>query len=288
MPSSAYTPPPAIYTLSLHDALPISRFTCSASPARRYLPYCSFGKEWWRWAPPSRLPVGPLSRSRHFILCRSFSMPSPGTCFSRRRLDRKSTRLNSSHRCISYAVFCLYSPPRYLHSFPTRRSSDLTIYLLGFTGAALFTILLVRQGVVAVGAAVATAGWAIVAIAAFHSVPILLDAIAWHVLFPKAVRSEEHTSELQSPMYLVCRLLLILPPPLSTLFPYTTLFRSHDLPARLHRRGAIYHTARSARSGGGGRRRRDCRLGHCRDRGISFCADPSRCHRLARAFPEGG
>src|SRR5437879_10133270 len=28
--------------------------------------------------------------------------------FERRsRLDRKSTRLNSSHRCISYAVFCL-------------------------------------------------------------------------------------------------------------------------------------------------------------------------------------
>src|SRR5436189_5640100 len=25
----------------------------------------------------------------------------------RARLDRKSTRLNSSHRCISYAVFCL-------------------------------------------------------------------------------------------------------------------------------------------------------------------------------------
>src|SRR5437762_3267124 len=41
-------------------------------------------------------------------------------------------------------------------------------------------------------------------------------------------RSEEHTSELQSPMYLVCRLLLETPrgrraPPL---FPYTTLFRS--------------------------------------------------------------
>src|SRR5437762_2483290 len=34
--------------------------------------------------------------------------------------DRKSTRLNSSHRCISYAVF-----HRALHSFPTRRSSDL-------------------------------------------------------------------------------------------------------------------------------------------------------------------
>src|SRR5438046_1413196 len=36
-------------------------------------------------------------------------------------------------------------------------------------------------------------------------------------------RSEEHTSELQSLTNLVCRLL---PPPRSTLFPYTTLFRS--------------------------------------------------------------
>src|SRR5437762_1134696 len=38
--------------------------------------------------------------------------------------DRKSTRLNSSHRCISYAVFCSGRHPM-LHSFPTRRSSDL-------------------------------------------------------------------------------------------------------------------------------------------------------------------
>src|SRR5437764_7225315 len=29
-----------------------------------------------------------------------------GRC-ARRNRDRKSTRLNSSHRCISYAVFCL-------------------------------------------------------------------------------------------------------------------------------------------------------------------------------------
>src|SRR5205823_869551 len=64
----------------------------------------------------------------------------------------------------------------------------------------------------------------------------------------EAMRSEEHTSELQSLAYLVCRLLLekkndILPtppnhphissiltlrsPPRPTLFPYTTLFRSH-------------------------------------------------------------
>src|SRR5690242_18344476 len=58
--------------------------------------------------------------------------------------DRKSTRLNSSHMSISYAVFCVkkkdssptssssicsschsYGHPQNLHSFPTRRSSDL-------------------------------------------------------------------------------------------------------------------------------------------------------------------
>src|ERR1035441_8533895 len=41
-------------------------------------------------------------------------------------------------------------------------------------------------------------------------------------------RSEEHTSELQSLRHLVCRLLLEMRrrPPRSTLFPYTTLFRS--------------------------------------------------------------
>src|SRR5437763_6523777 len=31
----------------------------------------------------------------------------PHTCGCYRKKDRKSTRLNSSHRCISYAVFCL-------------------------------------------------------------------------------------------------------------------------------------------------------------------------------------
>src|SRR5437763_1975874 len=52
----------------------------------------------------------------------------------------------------------------------------------------------------------------------------LLDI--FRVTFPgtneaTGIRSEEHTSELQSPMYLVCRLLLR-----SSLFPYMTLFRS--------------------------------------------------------------
>src|SRR3712207_5773309 len=44
----------------------------------------------------------------------------------------------------------------------------------------------------------------------------------------KISRSGEHTAEIQSPQYLVCRpfFLMIRRPPRSTLFPYTTLFRS--------------------------------------------------------------
>src|SRR2546430_3520418 len=68
-----------IYTLSLHDALPICR--CRAGPPPRPAPR---RRRSWLFAPPSGLPVG---RS------------GPG--------DRKSTRLNSSHSQISYAVFCL-------------------------------------------------------------------------------------------------------------------------------------------------------------------------------------
>src|SRR5690348_18052253 len=68
-----------IYTLSLHDALPISRACGDRSPTRR------------------RRSTGARSRA----------------CGARRRsarahgADRKSTRLNSSHPSISYAVFCL-------------------------------------------------------------------------------------------------------------------------------------------------------------------------------------
>jgi len=66
---------------------------------------------------------------------------------------------------------------------------QLTFYLLGFAGAALFTGLLIRQGASQVGAAVATAGWAIVAVVAYHFVvTVFLDAVAWWVLIPKSDR----------------------------------------------------------------------------------------------------
>src|SRR5207248_783787 len=50
---------------------------------------------------------------------------NPGPAVTQFEVDRKSTRLNSSHRTISYAVFCFGDHPD-LPSFPTRRSSDLT------------------------------------------------------------------------------------------------------------------------------------------------------------------
>src|SRR5256885_3707061 len=72
-----------IYTLSLHDALPIcvSKATgCCSMPSRSAL---------WR----------------RRISCWSPAELHKGT--RRPRADRKSTRLNSSHLVISYAVFCL-------------------------------------------------------------------------------------------------------------------------------------------------------------------------------------
>src|SRR5437762_11311112 len=42
--------------------------------------------------------------------------------------DRKSTRLNSSHRCISYAVFCLKKKKRLLQE----RADGLTAQDVGF------------------------------------------------------------------------------------------------------------------------------------------------------------
>lgn len=63
------------------------------------------------------------------------------------------------------------------------------IYLLGLAGAALFTVLLIRQGASQVVTAFTTARWYLLAVVAFHlGVPLFLDATAWWVLFPKSDR----------------------------------------------------------------------------------------------------
>src|SRR5438132_9989557 len=72
-----------IYTLSLHDALPIS----PADPGRA----------------DRAEPRGGPRRGRH-----------PGA-------DRKSTRLNSSHTVISYAVFCLKKKKQHAKRRPPYR-----------------------------------------------------------------------------------------------------------------------------------------------------------------------
>src|SRR5438034_379445 len=143
--------------------------------------------------------------------------------------DRKSTRLNSSHTVISYAVFCLklLADQRDLHSFPTRRSSDLS-------GAAADRKDKIRRSV-PLPVIIEKEKELVLDHGAAYVSPELIEVIR---LFGPALglgdgvegvqRSEEHTSELQSHSDLVCRLLLETArrPTRSTLFPYTTLFRS--------------------------------------------------------------
>src|SRR5437763_3262358 len=62
------------YTLSLHDALPISLDAIATI---------------------------------HFFGTLEMADPQGASDPKAPKKDRKSTRLNSSHRCISYAVFCL-------------------------------------------------------------------------------------------------------------------------------------------------------------------------------------
>src|SRR5690242_21770968 len=83
---------PEIYTLSLHDALPISQ-------AARHAAELSS-----RVAGPIRF-VQTVCGRRRLQECRVALYRLSARCFQRE--DRKSTRLNSSHMSISYAVFCL-------------------------------------------------------------------------------------------------------------------------------------------------------------------------------------
>src|SRR5437879_10777615 len=78
--------PPISTLFPLHDALPIS-FRPDVPQRQR----------------PGRRPRGPRPRLGQLL---------DG--------DRKSTRLNSSHRCISYAVFCLKKKNKKTNKQPDR------------------------------------------------------------------------------------------------------------------------------------------------------------------------
>src|SRR3712207_9039417 len=77
-----------IYTLSLHDALPISRRALRDDQRVDA-------------APQGGRPGGRREGDDRHLRLRAAEHHGPGV------EDRKSTRLNSSHANISYAVFCL-------------------------------------------------------------------------------------------------------------------------------------------------------------------------------------
>src|SRR5690606_40544438 len=87
-----------IYTLSLHDALPIFS-TCMQSWGNRAL--------WVSWYADSGNSSSSLSPNFFSQSSRTLRHCSRPPLPRNRPIDRKSTRLNSSHVKISYAVFCL-------------------------------------------------------------------------------------------------------------------------------------------------------------------------------------
>src|SRR5437868_3927609 len=154
------------------------------------------------------------------------NLPPPGEGGRTDARDRKSTRLNSSHVSISYAVFCLPSHHRVFLSFPTRRSSDLYESFVPRCVLAVFWLLEECSS-----SDPHPAYRTCVRSATFSrrekALTLKNEPSPSGRRWPNGrKRSEEHTSELQSRFDLVCRLLLALPPPSLSLFPYTTLFRS--------------------------------------------------------------
>src|SRR5439155_9121874 len=96
-----------IYTLSLHDALPISPRTETAPAAAAAIDDAVKQRTLahrWRSVQGRCRPSGsPVSRNR----AEQLRSTPPTRRHRRSGGDRKSTRLNSSHVAISYAVFCL-------------------------------------------------------------------------------------------------------------------------------------------------------------------------------------
>src|SRR6266581_2058721 len=143
------------------------------------------------------------------------------------RPDRKSTRLNSSHPSISYAVFCLKKKTEISHgartddSLTARVLPVLTSLTIGIVTHVLNLVcIIVRR---------------IIIVFFFFFFFLMMRRPPRSTLFPYTTlfrphrrqragqpgthrghpvrpgrrrRSEEHTSELQSPVHLVCRLLL--------------------------------------------------------------------------------
>src|SRR5688500_19231576 len=95
-----------IYTLSLHDALPISQQAMQNSllindTRGEAIEYMNFAITYLDMNNPDSASY----YAEKGVLMISYMEDLGGEVY--RVLDRKSTRLNSSHLVISYAVFCL-------------------------------------------------------------------------------------------------------------------------------------------------------------------------------------
>ncbi len=69
-----------------------------------------------------------------------------------------------------------------------RKNAHLALWLLTLAGAGLLAFLLARNGVREVAHTVIAAGWGVLAVVAFHAVPLFADTLSWWNLFPKANR----------------------------------------------------------------------------------------------------
>src|SRR6516164_909557 len=127
-------------------------------------------------------PYTTLFRSPNELSNSALAQRSARSCTARPTQDRKSTRLNSSHSSISYAVFCLKKKTDMVQDAQVSSSLDrlYTLKETAFTGAATTGILLRLTPNVT-----------------------LADSLWDNSIF----------------------FVLTVRPPITTLFPYTTLFR---------------------------------------------------------------
>src|SRR5260363_472754 len=124
---------------------------------------------WSRWRPKASRPN---AEREHWRLSRPTPRSSTYSTSGRQSTVSAIMRLRQARNAEQFFFF-FYPDPRDLHSFPTRRSSDLNRALVDRAERRLKNLDF------------------------FKDVKITTEP-----------RSEEHTSELQSPDHLVCRLLL--------------------------------------------------------------------------------